>query len=285
MLRLRDPHAEHRPARRRRHPLHELPHDVAVLTDPRVVAHRPQPPRGGHGLARQLRPRLRRLPRRHPPVGRAPPGGAARARLEQLRRRQVAPHADAPHRAHRAVPHVAHPARLRPLLRVHGRRDEPVGTLPHRGQPPHRHPRHPRLPPHHRPDEPGDHAGERPAVGGTGATVPALSRVRCRPLAAPRSQGTHRRVRAGVREGVGRHPRRTNRPSEGDGPHPGRHPAATAQPWRARMGRPDGRAAAAVRPLPGCVRGDDHPHRPRDRADDRRARTDGRTATTPCSWS
>ena len=104
----------------------------------------------------------------------------ARSRLEQLRRRQVAPHPDASHRAVRAVLPVADPARIRPVLRLHGRRDEPLGAVPHRGQPPRRDARHTRLPPHHRHHGPGDPHGVRPAVGRPRQAVLPVSRLRCR---------------------------------------------------------------------------------------------------------
>ena len=64
-----------------------------------------------------------------------------------------------------------------------------------------------------------------------------VSRLRCRPLSAPRPQGPDRRLRARVREGVGRDTGRPPRPAEGNGPRTGIHRTAAAQPRRARLGR------------------------------------------------
>ena len=60
LLRLRHRHAQHRRARRGRAALQPLPRHRAVLADARRRAHRPQPPRGRHGLPRRLADRLTR---------------------------------------------------------------------------------------------------------------------------------------------------------------------------------------------------------------------------------
>ena len=57
VLRLRHRHADLRPARRRRAALRELPHDRAVLADPRLPADRSQPPLQRHGPRRRARRR------------------------------------------------------------------------------------------------------------------------------------------------------------------------------------------------------------------------------------
>ena len=67
-------------ARRRRHPVHELPHHTAVLAVPGGHPDRPEPPPGRLRRGRQLRPRLPRLDDGDRPVDRDPPRGAARRR-------------------------------------------------------------------------------------------------------------------------------------------------------------------------------------------------------------
>ena len=79
LLRLRPRHPQHRPPRRRRPPLPALPHHRALLPHPRVPAHRAQPPLGRHGPHHRPRPRLPRLLRPHPQVGRLPLRDARRA--------------------------------------------------------------------------------------------------------------------------------------------------------------------------------------------------------------
>ena len=71
LLRLRHRHPDPRPPGRRRAALLELPHHRAVLADPGLRAHRPQPPRRRHGPHRRPGHRLPRLRRPHPALVRA----------------------------------------------------------------------------------------------------------------------------------------------------------------------------------------------------------------------
>ena len=128
-------HADDAAARGRGPHLHAVAHHRAVLPHPVVPPHRTQPPperlrlhlRGGHGLPRVERP--------HPDGERLPGPGAPRARLQHVLDRQE------PQRPVRLVGDglveggVAHRPGLRPLLRLHRRRDEPVVSRPRRGQP------------------------------------------------------------------------------------------------------------------------------------------------------
>ena len=81
-------------ARRRGRPaLQPLPRHRALLADPRLPAHRPQPPRRRHGLPHRHPDRPARLQRAHPAQRRDAAAPAARRRLQHLRGRQVAPDA------------------------------------------------------------------------------------------------------------------------------------------------------------------------------------------------
>ena len=130
--------AEHRPPRRGRPALHQLPHDRAVLADARLPAHRAQPPRRRHARRLQLQHRVPEHARPDHAARRHGRRGAARdgyatfaigkwhlAPMERLLgRRPVRP--------------VAAAEGLRPLLRLPRGRDRPVPPGAHARQPPHR---------------------------------------------------------------------------------------------------------------------------------------------------
>ncbi len=134
-LRRAHQHAHDATARGRGPHLHAVAHHRPVLPHPVVPPHRAQPPPervrvhlgGGHGLPG--------VERAHPDGERVPGPGAARAGLQHVLDRQE------PQRPVRLVGDglieggVAHRAGLRPLLRLHRRRDEPVVSRPRRGQP------------------------------------------------------------------------------------------------------------------------------------------------------
>ena len=84
--------------------------------------------RGGDRLPGRERP--------HPVRERLPVGDAAAARLQHLRDRQVAPDADRAVQRRRPLRPLAARARLRALLRLHGRRHAPVLPGPRLRQPP-----------------------------------------------------------------------------------------------------------------------------------------------------
>ena len=96
-LRLADPDAQPRQARRGRPALQQHAHDRALLAEPLVHPDRPQPPLERDGVHHRGRDRLPRLERPHPVRERLPLGDAAGPRLQHDGARQVAPH------AHRAV--------------------------------------------------------------------------------------------------------------------------------------------------------------------------------------
>ena len=129
-VRRADQHADDAEAGRQRPDLHAVAHDRALLADPLVPAHRSQPPperlrpdrRGSPGVPRPHRP--------HPDGERDHRRGAARERLQHLLGRQE------PQRAARRVGGGREPAqlapgpRLRPLLRLHRRRDQQLVSRP-----------------------------------------------------------------------------------------------------------------------------------------------------------
>ncbi len=140
LLRVRHRHPQHRCARRQRPPLHQLPRHPAVLTDPGRPAHRTQPPHRRDAGRVELQHRLPQHDRTHLQPRRNPRRGAPRRGLRNLRRRQMAPHADGGDQCGRALRPVAAAAWLRPLLRIPRGRDRPVQPRPHLRQPPHRPP-------------------------------------------------------------------------------------------------------------------------------------------------
>ncbi len=141
--------------------------------------------------------------------------------------------------ARRHPPELAQRPRVRALVRVPGRRDEPVVPGPRVRQPP-GGPAEAAgggLPPLR-----GHHGqGDRVHQGRQGhrareAVLPVL-RARRGPRPAPRPEGVDREVQGPVRHGLRGDARGDPRPPEGDGPRPGRHGAAAAQPDR-DLGRP-----------------------------------------------
>ena len=107
--------------------LQQHAHDGAVLAEPVLHPHRPQPPQQRHGRHHRAGLGLPRLQRRHPVRERLPLRDAARARLQHLHGRQVAPDAEQPRDRRGALRPLAAGARLRALLRLPRRRDRASG--------------------------------------------------------------------------------------------------------------------------------------------------------------
>ena len=116
-------------------------------------------------------------------------------------------------------------------------------------------------------DGPGDPVRERPAIrrprasrsSSISPSAPATPRTTC-------PKDDDRRLRAGVREGLGRNTRPTDSQRQKamglvppDTELPPRNPGVPV------VGRPLRRGATTVRAVPGGVRGHGHPHRPGDR--------------------
>ena len=222
LLRQPDRDAELRRARRRRPALQQHAHHGALLAEPRLRRHRAQPPQQRHGLHHRVRHRLPRLQRHHAVRERHALRDAARARLQHLHGRQVAPDAEQPGDGGRALRPLAAGARLRALLRLPRRRHQPVVSRPRLRQPPGRAAGDPGggLPPHARPHRQVDRVHRRrPADRPRQALLPApLLRGDAR--AAPRAQGVGRQVRGQVRRRLAGLPREDPRAPEGAGDRP-----------------------------------------------------------------
>ena len=115
--------------------------------------------------------------------------------------------------------------RLRALLRVHGRRHEPVAAGPGARQPPDRAAADGRggLPPHRGPGRPGDRVPHGPEERRADQAVLPLLRHRRLPRAAPRAARVDREVSRQVRHGLGAGARGRVRAAEGDGHRPAGH--------------------------------------------------------------
>ena len=128
--------------------------------------------------------------------------------------------------------------RLRDVLRLHRRREQPVRPRPLRRDHPDRAAGHRRggLPPHRGPDGPRDRL-DAPAEGAdAGQAVPRLLRTGRYARTAPRAEGVGRRVRRSVRRRVGRAARTHLRPAEGARCRSRRTPSSPPATRRSRRG-------------------------------------------------
>ena len=187
--------------------VHALPHDGAVLADPRRADDRPQPPPGRHGQHHRAGDRGARLHVDAPQHLRDVPGDPEAQRLRDRALRQVPRGSGLGDLARRPVRSLAVTGqRLRALLRLPRRRDEPVvpGALsraptpvepwgtPEEGY--HLLPRHDRR--RDRLDPPAEDARARQAVH-------AVLRARRHARAAPRAPRMGRQVQGPVRRRAG----------------------------------------------------------------------------------
>ncbi len=130
-------HTGGREARRRRPQVHALPHHRPLRSDPQGVAHRPQPSLRRHGQHHRDRDRGA-----GPELAHLEHQGAARPHAQAQRLlhgavRQVPRGARLADHPHGAVRHVAlRRRRVRVLLRLHRRREQPVLPGPLRGHRP-----------------------------------------------------------------------------------------------------------------------------------------------------
>ena len=95
---------------------------------------------------------------------------------------------------------------VRQVLRVHRRRDQPVGARHFRWRRPGRTPGVARLSLHHRHDGPGDELGERPAVADAGQALLHVFRAGRDARAAPRAEGVDCQVQGPVQRRMGQAP-------------------------------------------------------------------------------
>ena len=217
LLRQPDRDAELRRARGGRAPVQQHAHDRALLAEPRLHRHRPQPPQQRHGVHHRVRHRLPGLQRDHAVRERDALRDAARARLRHLHGRQVAPDAEQPGDGGRPVRPLAAGARLPALLRLPRRRHEPVVPGARVRQPPGRAAQDARggLPPHRGPGRQVDRVHHRPPPDRPRQAVLPAPVLRGDPRAAPRAEGVGGQVRRPVRRRLGRLPRAGVRPPEG----------------------------------------------------------------------
>ena len=258
LLRLRHRHAEHRPARRGRRAVRELPHHRAVLADPRVPAHRAQPPLERDGAGRRSRGRLPRLLRPHPAPERLPvrdPGGE---RVRAGRGRQVAPHA---RRTRRTWPRRASTWPVgRGFQRWYGfHGGETHQFVPTLFQDNHavRPPRTPerRLPPQRGPGRPRDPVPRRAAVGRARPAVLPLLRAPARAThrTTRRRSGSSATAAGSTRAGTRGATRRSPASRSSGCSRPG-HAALAAPAVGAGVGRPRPRGPARRGAVHGVLR-------------------------------
>ena len=128
--------------------------------------------------------------------------------------------------------------RVRVLLRLHRRRDEPVLPGALRGDDPDRARADARggLPPHRRPGRQGDQLGPPAEGADAGQALLRLLRARRDPRTAPRRARVVGQVQGPLRPGLGRAPRGDVRPPEGARRDPGRRGADRARPTRSPPG-------------------------------------------------
>ena len=176
LFRRPDRHAESRRARDQRSALQQHAHDGALLAEPVVHCHRPQPPQQRHGVRHGVRYRLSRLRRQRSVRERLPLRDAARTGLQHLHGRQVAPDPGQPGVRRRTLRPLAAGPRFRALLRVPRRRYQPVESRPRLRQPSGRAAGDSRggLPPDTRPRRQGDAVHRRRQAG-----RPRTSRSTC----------------------------------------------------------------------------------------------------------
>ncbi len=252
-----------------------LPHDRALLADAAGAAHGSQSSRGRHGRDhgdRDLRAGLQLDPAED---GRAAGGDAEAERLLDRAVRQVPRGPGLGDEPDGPVRRLAERRRrVRALLRLHRRRDEPVrpGALrrhasgragPHAGG---------GLPLHRGHDRPRDRL-DPPAEGAdAGQAVLRLLRAGRDPCAAPRAGRVVGQVQGQVRPGLGQAPRGDLRAPEGARRHPAGRRADCAAEGDPGLGRDAGRDEADLRPPDGGLRRLHGAHRPPRRPRDRRAR-------------
>ncbi len=229
------PDADRRAARRPGPALQPVPRHRTVLADPPGADDRAQPPLGRDGRDvgdGHRRARLHRLPARERRDDRPDP---ERQRLQHRRLRQVAPDASGRGERVRAVHPLAHRRGLRPLLRLHGRGDEPLVPAAVRRH----HPRRAgpaaggRIPPHRGPGGPRRGLGDRDPRAHAGQAVLRLPGPRRHARAVPRRARVDREVRRRVRRRLGRAARTD----------PGAAEAARARAARRASSRPGPRGS------------------------------------------
>ena len=154
---------------------------------------------------------------------------------------------------------------FRQVLRLHRRRDQPVGAAGPRRHRQGRSRDDARLSLHHRHDQPGDPVDSQPAVADARQAVLQLLRDRRDACAASRAEGMDREVQGQVRRRLGRLSPGDLRAPEEAGHRPGEREAGRSARRHQGVGLTVRRREAAVRAADGSVRGVCRAHRLRDR--------------------
>ena len=269
-------------------------HDGALLAYPLHAPDRTQPPPERHGRHHRGRERIPRCERPHSAGVCHPPAATPGRRLEHVLAGQGPQRPRAGHRLGRDAQAMAAAAGLRSVLRLPGRRDQPVVSRPRRRQPVHRPAVQPRggVPPLQGPGRPGAPDDPRPQGHQPVEAVVHVVLPRRQPCPAPLSPGLHRQVQGQVRRrlrgvpGNGASPHdREGYPAEGHPADPDQSAAGRCVERRghgASVGHAQCRREEAVLPPHGGVRRILGVHRragrPHHRApgEDRPAREHGR---------
>ena len=282
LLRRSDRHTEHRSHRGGRCALHAVAHDRVVLADALMPADRAEPHAQQHGVHHGGGDRFSERERHDPARERDALGDPRRGRLEHLHGRQVAPVPDRRDEPRVDAPELADRPRVRTLVRVPRRGDEPVVSGSRLRQP---HGRPAALAGRRlSPDRRHHRQGARVHQGRQGdrareAVLPLL-RAGCMSCTAPRAEGVERQVQGPLRHGLRGDARADTGSAEGTGAGAGGHGAAADQPDRdarhahrtgrravpavglhASVGVAERRREASVRAHGGGVRGIPRPRR------------------------
>ena len=234
----------------RRTALQPVPHDGGLLADADGAAQRPQPPheqhgrdhRDGHGV-----------PGQHgaAPEQRGAAGGdAAPQRLQHGLLRQEPRDRALGGQPLRPDRPLADAVRVRRVLRLLRRRDEPVGAVPLPRHEPGRDPEGPELQLHDRHDGQGDRLDAVPESADAGQAVLHVLRAGRDARPAPRAEGVDRQVQGQVRRGLGRAAGEDPRPPDQARRRAARHEAraeARSDQGLERADRPTRRSSSPAR--------------------------------------
>ncbi len=259
------PDADARPAGTGRPALQQLPHHGAVLADPCGTQVGAQPSHGEHGIHHGDGHRHAGLDWPDPELDGAAGRDAAAQRLQHGSFRQVARDRGLGSERLRPLRSLADPPGLRQVLRVHRRRDEPVGAVPLQRHGRRRVARRPRLPLHDGHDQPGrglDQVPEGPHAAETGLR---LLRAGRHPRPASRAEGVDRPMEGQVRPGLGQAARGIAGPADRAGRRAAGHEARAEAAGDQGLGRALRRREAPVRSPGRGLRRVRRIHRPRGR--------------------
>ncbi len=177
----------------------------------------------------------------HPGVERHHGSRAPRCRMVDVLGRQEPQRADRRVDRRRLEEALAAGTGLRPVLRLHRRRDQQLVSVTGRGQPLHRSAVPPRagLPPVEGPRRSGAHDDPRRQADGAGQALVPLVLPRGQPRSPSRAAGVHRQVQGSVRRRLRGLPRLGSRQDGREGHRSGRHRPDRTEPDGRRHFQPD----------------------------------------------